>query len=127
MKRILLVDDDAFIREVTQTTLELMAGWKVLLADSGREALRIAGEEALDAILLDVMMPEMDGRTTLQALRAEAGTEAIPIIFLTARLQPAERRSLEQLDVSGVLAKPFDPVRLPEEVAALLGWEIPDG
>ena len=127
MRTILLVDDDASIREVTQASLELMGGWKVILAESGREALRIAARESVDAILLDVMMPGMDGRSTLEALRREEKTKEVPVVFLTARLQPTERRSLEGLDVAGVLAKPFDPVRLHEQVAELLGWENGDG
>ena len=121
-RRILIVDDEDDIREVAQMSLELVAGWEVIPARSGDEGLRLAAERRPDAIPLDVMMPGMDGPATARALHASDETAAIPIILLTAKVQPADRRRLESLGVAGVLAKPFDPMELASQVAGLLGW-----
>jgi CheY-like chemotaxis protein len=121
-RRVLVVDDDDAIREVAQMALEMVAGWQVDLAASGEEALDISRAAPPDALLLDVMMPTMDGPTVVAALRADARTHDIPVVLLTAKVQPAERRRWEGLGVAGVLAKPFDPLRLAEEVSDLLGW-----
>lgn len=122
-RRILLVDDDEHIREVAQLGLELVGRCEVLAAGSGREALEVARAEAPDAILLDVMMPELDGPATVELLRRDAATHAIPIVLLTAKVQACERAALEALDVAGVIGKPFDPMRLPDQVASMLAWD----
>ena len=122
-RRILIVDDEDDIREVAQMSLEMVAGWEVIPARSGDEGVRLAAERRPDAILLDVMMPGMDGPATAALLRGRAETAAIPIILLTAKVQPADRRRLESLGVAGVLAKPFDPMELANQVSAVLGWE----
>lgn len=119
-KRILLIDD---IREVTQVSLELMGGWKVLTARSGREGLAKAMAEQPEAILLDVMMPDVDGPTTFQKLQDEPTTCHIPTILLTARVQPSDHRLFSELGVQGLIAKPFDPLRLAQQVDDLLGEE----
>ena len=121
--RVLVVDDDEAIREVAQTSLELVAGWQVDVAASGVEALRLAAANPPDAILLDVMMPSMDGPTTVARLHDDLRTREIPIVLLTAKVQPAERRRWEQLGVAGVLGKPFDPLSLSVDVARVLGWD----
>ena len=121
--RILIVDDDDAIREVAQTSLELVGGWQVDCASSGADALSIARQNQPDAILLDVMMPAMDGPTTFGRLQADPRTRSIPVVLLTAKVQGSERRRWESLGVAGVLAKPFDPMTLPKEVAELLGWD----
>jgi CheY-like chemotaxis protein len=121
-RRVLIVDDDKTIQEVAQMCLELVAGWKVEVASSGLEALRLAAADPPDAIILDVMMPSMDGPTTFARLQADVRTRSVPVVLLTAKVQPAERRYWEQLGVAGVLAKPFDPLRLPGQIADLLGW-----
>ena len=121
--RILIVDDDEAIREVVQTSLELIGGWEVDCAASGADALSIATANPPDAILLDVMMPTMDGPTTFGRLQADPRTRSVPVVLLTAKVQGLERRQWESLGVAGVLAKPFDPMTLPSEVAVLLGWE----
>jgi CheY-like chemotaxis protein len=121
--RILIVDDDDAIREVAQTSLELVGGWQVDCASSGADALIIARQNQPDAILLDVMMPAMDGPTTFGRLQADPRTRSIPVVLLTAKVQGSERRRWESLGVAGVLAKPFDPMTLPKEVAELLGWD----
>ena len=121
-RKILLVDDEDDIREVAQMSLEMTAGWEVLTASSGAEGLRLAAAERPDAILLDVMMPGMDGPATARALKADADTAGIPIILLTAKVQAADRRRFDDLGVAGVLAKPFDPMELAAQVSAVLGW-----
>jgi len=121
-KTLLLIDDDDDIREVAQLSLELGAGWTVLAASSGAEGIETARANQPDAILLDVMMPNLDGPATLERLRADDATRAIPVVFLTAKARPAERDRLAGLDVSGVLAKPFDPMTLADQLRDVLGW-----
>ena len=122
-KRILIIEDDDDIREVAQLGLEVGAGWEVLTARSGEEGVARAEADQPDAILLDVMMPDMDGPTTFKALQADSGTRHIPVILLTAKIQPADKRRYAELGVSGVIAKPFDPLTLPGQVAETLGWD----
>ncbi len=121
-RTLLLIDDDDDIREIAQLSLELGAGWTIFAAASGEEGVARAREKKPDAILLDVMMPVLDGPATLARLREDERTRDIPVLFLTAKARPAERDRLAGLSVAGVLAKPFDPVRLPEQISALLGW-----
>jgi CheY-like chemotaxis protein len=123
-KTILIVDDDDDIREVGQLALELGSGWTVITASSGAIALEQAKSARPDAILLDVMMPGMDGPTTLQHLRADPATCDIPVVFLTAKVRSADRDTLSALGVAAVLAKPFDPLALPSQLAQALGWGL---
>lgn len=121
---LLLIDDDDDIREIAQLSLELGAGWTILAAASGEEGVALARDRKPDAILLDVMMPVLDGPATLAKLREDERTRDIPVVFLTAKARPAERDRLAGLSVSGVLAKPFDPVQLPEQISNVLGWTM---
>jgi CheY-like chemotaxis protein len=121
-KRILIVDDEDDIREVAQVSLELVGGYEVMTASSGRAGLERARGSQPDAILLDVMMPDMDGPATLVELRADPTTSHIPVVFLTAKTQTAERQKLGQLGAAGILTKPFDPMQLAADVAAALHW-----
>ncbi len=121
-KRILVIEDEEDIREVVKLSLEAHSGWDVLTADSGIDGLAKAAAGSLDAILLDVMMPEMDGITVFQRLRADAGTQQIPVVFLTANVQPADRRRYAELGVTGLISKPFDPARLAAQLVQALGW-----
>lgn len=121
-RRVLVVDDDDAIREVAQMALEIVGGFEVLAASSGSEALTIAVDEMPDAVLLDVMMPGMDGPTLLSHLRRTPETQHIPVIFLTAKIQAGDRRDWDSLDISGIIAKPFDPMKLPGDISRLLGW-----
>ena len=121
-RRILLVDDEDDIRAVVQLSLESVAGWEVATACSGHEALSKLQSEEVDAILLDVSMPDMDGPTTFSHLQEAESTRAIPVIFLTAKIQAADRRRFEELGLAGVIAKPFDPLKLAEQVSDCLGW-----
>ena len=121
-KRILVVDDEDDIREIAQVSLEVVGGWEVITAGSAAEGLEKAVSAAPDAILLDVMMPEMDGPTLFGHLLANDATRHIPVILLTARVQASDRRRFAALGVAGVIAKPFDPMTLPAQVAQTLGW-----
>ncbi|HLI30465.1 MAG TPA: response regulator [Terriglobia bacterium] len=122
-RKILVIDDEDSIREVTQVTLEMLSEWKVQTARSGREGIRLAAADPPDAILLDVMMPDMDGPATLQELASSALTRDIPVLFLTAKVQATDIRRFLGLGVKGVIAKPFDPLDLARQVAEALGWE----
>jgi CheY-like chemotaxis protein len=122
MRKVLIIDDEEDIREVAALSLEAVAGWTVLTAESGPEGIRKAAAERPDAILLDVMMPEMDGPTTFRALQANAETSEIPVLLLTAKVQGVDQRRFASLGVRAVLFKPFDPLTLSKEMAAVLGW-----
>ena len=100
-KRILLIDDEADLREVAQLSLEMVGGWQVIEGSSGSEGLAKAESEQPDAILLDLMMPDMDGFTTFKRLQANKATKQIPVIFLTAKVNPDDRSQFAQLGVSG--------------------------
>ncbi len=122
MKRILVIDNEPYIQEVTQISLETVAGWEVLTAGSGKEGLVVAAREQPDAILLDVMMPDMDGPTTFQQLQNNPLTCQIPVILLTAKVQDSDRRRYEEMGMTTTIAKPFDPLQLARQVAEALGW-----
>jgi CheY-like chemotaxis protein len=122
VKRILIVDDEDDIREILRMSLEMLAGWEVLEAHTGVEAISIALHAQPDAILLDMMMPGMDGIAVFEQLQGSADTRNIPVILLTAKTQPADRRRFSHLGLSAVVSKPFDPVALPGTIADLLGW-----
>jgi CheY-like chemotaxis protein len=121
-RRVLVVDDDDMLREVAKVSLEMVGRWEVITAASGAEACQIALQEHPDALLLDVMMPGMDGPSTVLALREEPATRDIPVVFLTAKAGGEGHREWDHLEVAGVIPKPFDPMSLPAEVARLLGW-----
>jgi CheY-like chemotaxis protein len=122
-KRVLLIDDEDDIREVAGMSLETVAGWTTLAARSGREGLKIAAEQQPDAILLDVMMPDMDGPSTFRNLQESDATRSIPVIFLTAKAQTREQRGFRELGAHGVISKPFDPLTLADQISELLGWK----
>ena len=121
-RRVLIVDDQSDIRDIARVGLELTTDWEVQVAASGEEALEIAVREHPDAILLDVMMPHMDGPTAVRALRANPHTMDIPVILLTARMLADDGDELADISISGLLTKPFDPMALAGSVANLLGW-----
>lgn len=119
LRRILYVEDDESIRTVGVMTLEAVGGFEVVECSSGAEALARAQSARADLILLDVMMPGMDGPQTLAGLRKIPQTAATPVVFLTARVQPAEVAELRVLGAVDVLAKPFDPMALPGQLRAI--------
>ncbi|HEY9617245.1 MAG TPA: response regulator [Microcoleaceae cyanobacterium] len=121
-KRILIIDDEETIQTVVQFGIKMAAGWDVLTASSGTIGIQTAQAEQPDVILLDVMMPDMDGIATFKALQAHSQTEHIPVILLTAKAQTAEKRQFNDLQVSGVITKPFNSLDLPRQIAKILHW-----
>ena len=116
----LIVDDDEDIREVARLSLELIGGWTVSEAKGGAEGIEQARTLSPDVILLDVMMPEFDGVETLRGLSTDPATRQIPVIFLTAKAQIGERRRLKEAGACGLIAKPFDPMKLAHDVEMIL-------
>jgi CheY-like chemotaxis protein len=121
-RRILIIDDEDDIREIAALSLETIAGWEVTAAKSGAQGLLTAAEYKPDAILLDVMMPVMDGPATFRALRNNPCTASIPVLLLTAKIQSADHRRFADLGVDAVLSKPFDPLKLSTQITHALGW-----
>jgi DNA-binding response OmpR family regulator len=117
--RLLIVDDDEDIRLIARMSLERIGGWEVLDAGCAEDALAAARSGPLEAVLLDVMMPGIDGPGTLKLLRPVIGNDT-PVIFLTAKTQVADRENLAGLGAAGLITKPFDPMTLPDEVSAWL-------
>jgi len=118
--KVLIIDDEADIRTIARLSLSRLGGMDVVEAAGGAEGVRKARDEKPDVILLDVMMPAMDGTATLEALRSQADTTETPVIFLTAKIMGTELDRLKRLGSAGVLTKPFDPRTLPADVRALL-------
>ena len=121
LKRILMVDDDADVSTVAAMALEAVGGFEVQTCASGAEALAAAPDANADLVLLDVMMPGIDGPATLAGLRRIAATARTPVIFMTAKVQPHEVESYLALGAAGVIAKPFDPIHISDEIRQI--WE----
>jgi two-component system, OmpR family, alkaline phosphatase synthesis response regulator PhoP len=121
-KLVLIVDDEAAIQTVVQFGIRMVAGWDVMTASSGSTGIQIARAEQPDAILLDVMMPDMDGLATLKALQSHPATKQIPVIFLTATAQESERKQFEDMGAIGAIAKPFNALDLSDRIAKILHW-----
>lgn len=122
MRRILIIDDEDDIREVAALSLESVAGWHVCTASSGADGIRAAQTHRPDAILMDVMMPAMDGPTTFREMQRSPDIANIPVVLLTAKVQGVDQRRFAGLGVAGVLFKPFDPLTLADQMASTLGW-----
>ncbi|MDQ1105995.1 CheY-like chemotaxis protein [Nocardioides zeae] len=119
----LVVDDDDDIRLLVELALTSFAGWRVVTATDGREAVAAAREHRPSVVLMDVMMPEMDGLAAAATLLGDPATADIPIVLVTAKLTvPGEPEPWADLAVAGVIAKPFDPVGLADQVRVLVGW-----
>lgn len=121
IKHILIIDDEPDIREATQVCLEVSKGWSVTTASSSQEGLARAVSEQPDAILLDVMMPDVDGLATFEQMRANPATHHIPVILLTAKAQPDDHRRFTQLEITAVITKPYDPLTLADQIEKILG------
>ncbi len=122
-RKILIIDDEDDIREVAALSLESVAGWEVIVAESGAQGVARAAEQKPDAILLDVMMPGMDGPATFRELRRNPATARIPVLLLTAKVQGSDQRRFADLGVEAVLFKPFDPLTLSQQISSALGWK----
>lgn len=116
LERILYAEDEPDIQAVAKLALEMLGSFQVLICGNGHEALAKVKGFAPDLILLDVMMPGMDGPATLQKLRADPSTATIPVIFLTAKVQPQEVAQYQAMGALNVIAKPFDPMTLATQV-----------
>ena len=121
-KRILFIDDEDDIKTLAQFCLEAEAGWLMMTAASGLEGIAIAQKEQPDAILLDAMMPELDGMETLAKLQHHPDTKDIPTIFITAKAQASDRRRFYNAGAKGVINKPFDSLTLASQISGFLGW-----
>lgn len=124
LQRILYVEDEPDIQTVAKMALEMVGGFEVKVCSSGEEALLEAEAYAPELVLLDVMMPGMDGPTTLKGLREMAALKDVPVVFMTAKIQPAEVEEYKALGALGVIPKPFDPMTLAREVKEI--WDSRD-
>lgn len=122
-KRILFIDDEEDIRVLASFCLELETGWDMMVASSGKEGIAIAETEQPDAILLDAMMPGLDGLQTLAELQNNPKTQHIPTIFITAKAQASDRRRFYAAGAKGVINKPFDALTLASQISGFLGWQ----
>jgi len=120
VRKVLVIDDEHDVRYVVRISLGRIGNMIVLEASNGEEGIALARSEHPDFILLDMMMPGMDGAATFRALREDAETASIPVVFLTAVAKVAEVQCLKDLGARGVVLKPFDPITLASEVTALL-------
>jgi CheY-like chemotaxis protein len=125
LQRILYVEDEPDIQAVAKLALEMVGGFTVKICSSGEEALREAAAFAPDMILLDVMMPGIDGPATLKGLREQPALATVPVAFMTAKVQPAEVSQYKSLGALDVIAKPFDPMTLAGRVTDI--WNTRNG
>jgi CheY-like chemotaxis protein len=123
VRKVLVVDDEESVRLVVQSCLEDLAGWEVLAAASGSAGLELAIDEHPDAIILDVMMPGMDGLTFLKKMQDHPELQDIPTILLTAKVELTAPERYLSYGAVGALAKPFDPLGLIQQVQVFLGWD----
>ncbi|HEX7481428.1 MAG TPA: response regulator [Polyangiales bacterium] len=118
--KVLLVDDEDDIRKIGRMSLESVGHFQTVLAASAAEAIELARLEQPDVILMDMMMPGTDGLAALGALRSFPELRAIPVVFMTARVQRDEVEHYLRVGATGVIQKPFDPMTLPEELTRIL-------
>jgi CheY-like chemotaxis protein len=118
--RLLLIDDESSIREVTKATLEATGNWDVTLAETGEKGIRLAQQLNPHLILIDLMMPEMDGVTAFEKIRDIPATAKTPIAFFTAKATIEEQPHFAEMGIRGVISKPFQPLELSNDLLALL-------
>ncbi|MFQ4138067.1 response regulator [Nodosilinea sp. PGN35] len=123
MKQILVIDDEDDIREIAKVSLQTLKQWQVLTAGSGEEGVAIAAQVQPDAILLDVLMPGVDGLQTLQLLKKTPATQLIPVIMLTATGGIVSEQQYAELGAQAIMSKPFDPGLLGDQIALALHWD----
>lgn len=122
MRQVLVIDDEDDIREIARVSLQISKQWQVLTACSGEEGVTIAAQTRPDVILLDVVMPDMDGLMTLHTLKHTPATRLIPVVMLTAAGSMVSTQKYAELGAQAVLSKPFDPGLLGDQIAAALNW-----
>ena len=120
-RKVLLIDDDLDIQDITQVVIRTLTDWTAIVATLGVEGLEKARLEMPDIILLDITMPDIDGFQVFEQLRSDSVTQAIPVIVLTAKVLPSDRRRFAEMGVVGVITKPFHPATLCQQIAQLLG------
>ena len=120
IRKVVLCDDDPDIRAIGEISLRDVGGWEVVCVNDGFAAVDAARAEMPDLILLDIMMPNLDGPGTFAKLRGDPQCSGIPVVFMTAKAQSHELRGYTELGAAGVIAKPFDPLTLPEQIRALV-------
>ncbi|MEL6603633.1 MAG: response regulator [Cyanobacteria bacterium J06614_10] len=123
-KSVLIIDDEVSIQKVVSLSLKMESEWSVITASSGPEGILQAERHRPDAILLDVMMPEIDGIDTFKALKKNPYTQSIPVVLLTAKTRAAEKQLFQNLGVAGVITKPFTPLGLASQISKLVNWVI---
>jgi len=119
LNKILYIEDEADICTVARLALETVGGFTLQVWASGEDAVKEGPGFAPDLILLDVMMPGMDGPSTLKALRVQPELKQVPVIFMTAKVQPNEVEMYRDLGALDVIAKPFDPMTLAEQIRTI--------
>jgi CheY-like chemotaxis protein len=119
---VLVVDDDENIRELTQLALETVNGWSVMTANGGVAALEMCRAHHPDVVLLDMMMPDMDGLTTFEHLQADERTVDIPVILFTAKGRVGDRQPWDDYAIRGMIPKPYNPMTLGQQVMEILDW-----
>jgi CheY-like chemotaxis protein len=125
-KQILVIDQESNMRQIVQTCLKTLGGCDVILAESGQDGLNKAETAQPDAILLEGMMTEMKLENWFDQLQANPKTQLIPVIFLTEKLSLTERHRFLALGAVGAISKPFDPLTLASQIAAILNWNVKD-
>ncbi len=125
LRRVLCVEDDPDIRMILEFSLATLGGYEVCMCDGGHSAIAKAPLFQPQLVLLDVMMPDLTGPQTLTALRSHQSMEGVPVVFLTAKAMPDEVEELLQYGATGVIVKPFDPIRLPQDIR--IYWEFGGG
>lgn len=121
-KTVLVIDDEEYICQIMQACLELLSDWKPVTVPCCEEGLAAVANIRPDAILLDMLMPNMDGFAFLKNLQASPEFADIPVVLLTARIDLTEPQKISQLGVKGAIAKPFHPVQIVSQIARILGW-----
>ncbi len=122
IKLILLIDDEEDIIILARSCLELQPGWKMISASNGREGIILAEAKQPDAILLDAIMPKLDGMQTLKKLQSNARTNHIPVIFITDKAEASDRYRFYKAGAKGVINKPFQTLTLASQISGFLGW-----
>jgi CheY-like chemotaxis protein len=123
-KHILIIDDEPDLSEIVQLAIGCFTDWHTDIAYTGEEGVQQATTKKYDAILLDISMPDMDGVQVFEQLRAHPTTQSTPVILLTAKVQPSDRRRFSSMDINGMITKPFMSETIAADIAKILAWEM---